>query len=270
MEEDRIIAMRYSFILLALFFLFILSFSYSQAFNLGIVADIHAGGSRDITRSEKNILYPNRYCINLEGIKKSDVDYILTLGDNTLNGKESEAKKVLNCLKGYDVLWTKGNHDKEVAWQLFGTPNYYSRQIENWKIIVLDSSKIDPSGSGGFLDEQLEWLEKELSENDSNDIENIFIATHHNIFEKTDLFPNTSNAKIIFPQFFKPIQLELPDPVYEKFIEIIESNGKVRYVYSGHVHLKNGCLKSGNIEYCSVPSASVMNYEGYFKELSLE
>lgn len=262
--------MKYVAILSALFFLFVSSFSYSQAFNLGIVADIHAGGSKDIIRSEKNTLYPNRYCINLEWIKKSDVDYILALGDNTLNGKESEAKKVLNCLKGYDVLWTKGNHDKEVAWQLFETPNYYSRRIENWKIIVMDSSKINPSSSGGFFDEQLDWLKKELSENDSEDIENVFIATHHNIFEKTDLFPNTANVKIIFPQFFKPIQVELPDPAYKKFIEIIGSSGKVRYVYSGHVHLKNDCLKSGNIEYCSVPSASIKDQEGYFLKLSLE
>ena len=262
--------MKYVAISSALFFLFVSRFSYSQAFSFGIVADIHAGGSKDIIRSEKNVLYPNRYCINLEWIKKSDVDYILALGDNTLNGKKSEAKKVLNCLKGYDVLWVKGNHDKEVAWQLFETPNYYSRKIENWKIIVLDSSKVNPSSSGGFLDEQLDWLQKELNENDSDDVENIFIATHHNIFEKTNLFPSATYAKIIFPQFFKPIQIELPDPIYKKFIEIIESSGKVRYVYSGHVHLKNGCLKSGNIEYCSVPSVSLKDQEGYFLKLSLE
>ncbi len=262
--------MKYLVILSALFFLFISSFSYSQAFSLGIVADIHAGGSKDIIRSEKNVLYPNRYCINLEGIKKSDVDYILTLGDNTQNGKESEAKRVLNCMRGYDVLWTKGNHDKEVAWQLFKTPNYYSKQIENWKIIVMDSSKVNPNSSGGFLDEQLDWLKKELSENDSEDIENIFIATHHNIFEKTDLFPNITYPEIIFPQFLKPIQVELPDPIYKKFIEIIESNDKVRYVYSGHVHLKNSCLQAGGIEYCSVPSISTKDQEGYFLNLSLE
>lgn len=262
--------MKYIAIFLASFFLFVLGFSYSQAFSLGIVTDIHAGGSRDIKRSEKNILYPSRYCTNMDRLKKSGVDYILTLGDNTLNGKKSEAEKILNCLKDYDVLWTKGNHDKEIAWQLFKTPNYYSRQIENWKIIVLDSSKIDPSGSGGFFDEQLEWLKKELSENDSDDIENIFIAVHHNVFENSLLFPGIAYSEIAFPHLFKPIKLELPDPAYGKFIEIIESNSKIRYVYSGHVHLRDVCIQSGDIEYCSIPSASVLNYEGYFKKLLLE
>ncbi|HPN54439.1 MAG TPA: metallophosphoesterase [Candidatus Moranbacteria bacterium] len=262
--------MRYVLILLISLFIFVLEFSYSQAFSLGIITDIHAGGSKDVERSEKNIMYPSRYCINLERIKKSGVDYILSLGDNTLNGKESEAKKALKCMKGYDVLWVKGNHDKEVAWQFFRTPNYYSKQIENWKIIVLDSSKIDPSSSGGFRDDQLEWLKKELNENDSNDIENIFIAMHHNVFEKFALFPSPGFLNILFPQFSEPIQLERINLVYKKFIEIIESNNKVRYVYSGHLHLNNRCLQMGNIEYCSVPSVSTMNYEGYFKELSLE
>jgi predicted phosphodiesterase len=246
------------------FFVFLLPL-FSEAFSLGIVTDIHAGGSKEVKRSDINILHPSRYCENLDIVKKSGVDYILTLGDNTLNGKSSEAKKVLNCLKGYKVLWTKGNHDKEEAWQYFKTPNYYSKQIGSWKIIVMDSSKIDPSKSGGFLDDQLAWLEKELAGN-----ENVLISMHHNIFTNSLLFPNITYSSVAFPDLEKPIEITAIYPVYEKFKEILEASGKVKYVYSGHVHTSNKCTEVNGINYCSVPSVSLESSEGYFVRLDLE
>lgn len=254
-------------LLLVASFIFFLNPLPLGAFSLGIVTDIHAGGSKEIVKSEENILYPSRYCSNLEEVKKSEVDYILTLGDNTLNGKPSEAKRILECMKGYNLLWTKGNHDKEVAWKYFNTPNYYSKKIDNWKIIVLDSSKIDPSGTGGFRDEQLDWLEKELNEINN---EKIFIAMHHNIFRTTLLFPNIAytNADVI--RLFPPIKIKLAYPIYEKFINIIESSGKIKYVYSGHVHMNKGCFQLKSINYCAIPSLSTGGFEGYFEKLSLE
>jgi 3',5'-cyclic AMP phosphodiesterase CpdA len=243
----------------------------SEAFSLGIVADIHAGGQKDVVESGQIVLYPSRYCDNLEGIRESGVDYILTLGDNTLNGKSSEAKKVISCMQDYDnVIWTKGNHDKEEAWKYFNSPNYYSKNIGNWKIIVLDSTKLFPTGSGGFLDGQLDWLKKELDETEKADDENIFIAMHHNIFKRYLLFPDIAPSDIAFPQFFKPVSAELTQPIYGKFKKMIEANKQVKYIYSGHLHTSNRCLRINGVEYCSVPSISTVGYEGYFAKLFLD
>jgi predicted phosphodiesterase len=253
------------YLLVVCFFVFSIPVS-SKAFTLGIVSDIHAGGSKDVARSETNVLHPNLYCQNLKMVKEAGTDYILTLGDNTLNGKSSEAKKVLSCLKGYDVLWTKGNHDKEEAWQLFKTPNYYSKQIGNWKIIVLDSSKMFASGSGGFSDEQLAWLKEELEEG-----EQVLISMHHTIFMSSLLFPNLISSEVAFPGFMvEPIKVDIIYPVYEEFKNILEASGKVKFVYSGHIHTRNKCVEINDINYCSVPSVSTVGSEGYFFELALE
>lgn len=265
-------------LLLAISFMFFSNPLPSGAFSLGIITDIHAGGAKEVVKSEKNILYPSNYCNNLKGVKESGVDYILTLGDNTLNGKPSEAKRVIECMNGYNILWAKGNHDKEVAWKYFNTPNYYSKKIDNWKIIVLDSSKLFPADSGGFLDEQLTWLENELNESNN---EKIFIAMHHKVFNPDDfiinkfvVLSNPSYANVVFHKFFQPVIIKqycpVFFPIYEKFINMIESNGKVKYVYSGHVHKDNGCFQINGVNYCAVPSLSTGDYEGYFEKLFLE
>lgn len=237
----------------------------TQAISLGIVSDIHAGGTKLISEGRKNWFYPNHYCTNLERVKKSGADYILALGDNTLNGRESEATRIIVCLKGYKVFWTKGNHDKEVAWKYFDTPNYYSKKIGNWKLIVLDSSKKYPGGSGGFYPEQLSWLEKELLEG-----ENIIVAMHHHIFQHKELIPNFSLTDTILstPKFFSETTELYPE--YQTFKALLEASGKVRHVYSGHVHGRKGCQLISGINYCQVPALSLKNGEGYFSILSLE
>jgi 3',5'-cyclic AMP phosphodiesterase CpdA len=252
-----------SILLLCLFFT-----PYAEAFSVGIVADIHAGNKEIISKNRERGYFPAHYCQNLEGIKKSGVDYILTLGDNTLNGTKTEAFKILNCLEGHDVIWTKGNHDKEVAWQYFNTPNYYSKDFGKWKIIVLDSSKMDPGGSGGFYQEQLFWLKDQLYNS-----ENVLIAMHHNMFRYRPLFRNPPGLENIFSvgknPYWNPEIMEVY-PQYRIFKNILEESGKVRYVYSGHVHGRNGCNKINGIEYCSVPALSLKDSEGYFAVLQLE
>lgn len=234
-----------------------------QAFSLGIVSDIHAGSKSVVSERRKNWYYPSRYCDNLEGVKKSGADYILTLGDNTLNGRESEAKKIIDCLKGYAVIWTKGNHDKEAAWKHFNAPNYYSKEVGDWKIIVLDSSKKFPGGSGGFRSEQLLWLEKELLCSDK-----VLIAMHHNIFQYELIFPKLDDT--IFSKYLRPPEIATAYSEYDLFKHMLETSGKVRYVYSGHLHGRRGCKKIDGITYCSVSALSLKNAEGYFSVLSLE
>jgi len=236
------------------------------AVSFGIVSDIHAGNKELVSNREESWYYPAHYCENLDGVKKSGVDYILTLGDNTLNGKESEAEKIIRCLNGYNVIWTKGNHDKEVAWKYFNTPNYYSMSFGKWKLIVLDSSKKDPGGAGGFYGEQLLWLEKELACSD-----NVVIAMHHNIFQYKPLFPNLSEIKTIFPSYpYSPIEILKTYPQHEAFKDMLDLSGKVRYVYFGHVHGRSSCYKVGEINYCSIPALSLKGNEGYFSVLNLE
>lgn len=237
----------------------------TQAISLGIVSDIHAGSTKLVSEGRKNWFYPNHYCANLEGVKKSGADYILALGDNTLNGRESEATGVIDCLKGYRVFWVKGNHDKEVAWKYFNTPNYYSKMIGNWKLIVLDSSKKYPGGSGGLFPEQLIWLEKELF-----DGENIIIAMHHHIFQHKELIPDFSLSSTILVGTRQFSETTLLYPEYQTLKSLLETSGKVKYVYSGHVHSRKGCKLINGISYCQIPALSLKNGEGYFSKLTLE
>lgn len=237
-----------------------------RATSLGIVSDIHAGNIEMRELSDVNTFYPIRYCQNMENVKKSEVDYILTLGDNTLNGRSSEAEKILGCMQGYDnVLWTKGNHDKEEAWQYFNTPNYYSKDLGKWKIIVLDSSKLFPAGTGGFLPEQLLWLEQELLSGN----ECVLIAMHHPIFHFERIFSKIP-ASNIYTRFRTDLEIATVYPAYGVFEHMLEASGKVKYVFSGHVHTRQGCKNIDGINYCAIPALSLNGKEGYYFKLTLQ
>jgi 3',5'-cyclic AMP phosphodiesterase CpdA len=90
-------------------------------------------------------------------------DFALLTGDIATRGLEQEfqATREILLASRVPVLCTPGNHDHRSppSFTHFLAPMYYSRSIDAWRIICLDSGATEGNGLYG---EQLKWLGDEL------------------------------------------------------------------------------------------------------------
>ncbi|HBI33674.1 MAG TPA: hypothetical protein DEA43_03585 [Candidatus Moranbacteria bacterium] len=225
-------------------------------YKIGLVTDIHAGNEK--TRFNIDGVdygfpreYKKLFLKTLLEMKKEKVDFVLAIGDNTNNGKNQYADtlvKIANENK-VEVIWVKGNHDREKTnvMRNFGLKGkyYYFVDKGSWRIIVLDSSEIDPTNTGGISSEQTLWLKETLKTE-----KDIIIAMHHPIYSESDL--------------------EKRHPVYDEFQKIIEEAGNVKYVFSGHYHTVDFSKTVNGIEYQIIKSLTLEKDVPNFKIINIQ
>ncbi len=242
-------------ILVSVSFSFFLFMQYKERIPLIILADIHAGSQEERIDSldPNNIIYPINFEKNLNSVlsKADPEETIIALGDNLNQKSEKYAMELKNIMLGREVIWVKGNHDKEeIFTNLFNKNTYYSIEKDKWKIIVIDNgtyNKGSENGSnnrGKISNDQINWLREQLKTN-----KKILIAMHVPIFDEKN--PNVIRED-------------------QKFLhEIFRESKRVKYVLAGHFHSVYLEKKINGIKYIVVPALSKKDQEGFFIRLKI-
>lgn len=203
---------------------------------------------------------------------KDKVDFIVNGGDAIMNAvalSKSKVKSqwsafhsVLNNNNSLPIHHCIGNHDL-FGWAIPGTnkedgklwaceeyklnQKYYSIKKDNWKMIVLDSIHMRntiPGYFGKLDDEQLNWLQNELSNTDKNDY--VFVVSHIPIISICSMFDNSKHDK---NNWFVPDNTLHADANILK--DLFHKNGKVKACLSGHIHLIDHVNYLGTDYYCN-------------------
>jgi len=214
---------------------------------IGWISDIHAGSEKKIQRTETNIVYPRKGTKNfkfyLKKMKRIGVNTVIVTGDITDKGKRKYAGKLLSHSQKYGirVLWVKGNHDSDRIMSTLGSSNYYTVEMEEWKIIVLDTypDNTPTCKSIGCPDPgQFEWLRSQL-ETDKK----VLVAMHHPPYDSDG---NALSA-------------------YSEFEDIIKD--KVDLVLSGHLHHEMSLTMNG-IEHRTADNFSGASESQYYLDVN--
>lgn len=185
-----------------------------QTFAFGWITDTHIGSEKS-RKTETDTVYPKKALKYLKSYFKSHKgSSVLITGDISHKGRKQDYAKLRKLANKYNInlILVRGNHDLKGMGE-----TYYSTIVDGYKIIVLDSNYIQPSGSGGLSSDEMVFLKNELQ----TDLP-VVVAMHHSVFH--------------------PLTGELM-PEYREFSETAKG---VRYVLSGHIHknLSRGIFQS--------------------------
>ena len=180
--------------------IFISPFSAS-AFQVAVVSDIHMGALGCTTYK----CGPRAQSALQKVLDDTGDMPVISVGDNMDHGNKADKAKLLNMTQGRNVLWTNGNHDKKVY---VSGKEYFSYDINNWRIIVTHSTEINHSKK------QYNWLVQQLKTD-----KKVMIVSHFPIFRRFD-------GRFIGN--------------YKKVEKLYNQNrDKIKYVLSGHWHEDN-------------------------------
>jgi predicted MPP superfamily phosphohydrolase len=219
---------------------------------IGFVTDIHAG-LEPTKKKGSGIIAPADFEKNLTTALKSmkDEDYVIALGDNIDQRGDCQkyADKLKEITKGYDMLWVKGNHDKDACFPFLSSELQYYIDKNGWRIIVVNNSYWYPKDQRnkgkdniGFIEQpQIDWLKNAL-----NTDKKVLIAMH------IPMFNDNGDGKSFTLR-----------KDYVDFKKMLEEHGNVKYVFSGHYHNDNWHMEENGINYYILPSVSQQGYEGY-------
>ncbi|HRZ95746.1 MAG TPA: metallophosphoesterase [Candidatus Moranbacteria bacterium] len=211
-----------------------------KSLNVAIVTDIHVGPEKK-GHSESAVVYPKEYRNNLKPLMDSRPDLIITLGDNVNDDNKCHpyADNLIKLLSRFNVLWAKGNHDKE-CFKTFSDVDYYYHDYDKagWRIVMLDHD-IDID-----LDE-LNWLKNSLKTDNK-----VLIVTH------IPFFSPSRDENALLPQ-------------YTEAEKVISGAGNVKYVFMGHLHSRLWDKVYNGVHYYILPSVSGSEYPQYFMKLTL-
>jgi 3',5'-cyclic AMP phosphodiesterase CpdA len=218
--------------------------SAKKEITVGIVTDIHAGpdenGHKEVG-NENAIVHPVAYKNSLKPLLDSKPDLIITLGDNVNDNDKCHpyADNLKLLFSKFNVLWGRGNHDKD-CFPFFSSQNYYYQDYDNtgWRIIMLDDD-IDVDAN------EISWLKETLKTD-----KKVLIATH------VPFFSPSRDENTLLPQ-------------YTDAEKVISESGNVRYVLSGHLHSRLWDKVYNGVHYYILPSVSGDAYPKYFMKLTL-
>jgi predicted phosphodiesterase len=183
--------------------------------SVGLIADIHAGKEKVRINSNGSKVYPKKgeatFKKALKIMKKKGVEFVLVLGDNTNSNSVKYANKIKKVARSskMTVLFAKGNHERKV-FKYISKEDYYVREINGKKIMVLDTNYKDFNSLGDISPTQKEWIYENIEGVD-------IISMHH---------PISEDCKV--------------SSRYQWLDDLIKSNG-VQKVYSGHLHYDYQC-----------------------------
>lgn len=201
-----------------LIFFFAPLFSHAQ--KIGWITDIHAGSVKKKKKSATNVFFPRSYkhylAKALSEMKDEGIGTVVISGDITDHSSETKyARRVKNLVKekGMEMIWARGNHDREktVKDYMKQRDTYYYLDREGWRIVVLDNSQRLAIKEGGMKSVQQEWLKNLLDETDDP----VLVVMHFP-------FQNRKDGSIY--------------KVYREAEEWFSEGGKVRLALAGHWH----------------------------------
>lgn len=225
--------------------------SFSRTVKFAQISDIHYSTVREdngykLLAKTKPLLEDAVYQIN----KENHIDFVMVTGDAIDKPNKTSLYGVSDILNTLDAPWyfVLGNHDtttdgyltKENILKELKIKNpkntfdstYYTFKKNDYRIIVLDGAKNKGISSNGIIpQEQLEWLDKILSES-KKDVVLIFMhfpivtpfdSPHHEIL-------NEKEVKAVINKYKMPIA-----------------------IFSGHYHMTK-ITKRGNVLHVSTPS----------------
>ncbi len=207
---------------------------------------------------------------------KPGVDFIINGGDIIMDALDADKQKaqiqwdlmntILKKENSLPLYHTMGNHDiwgwfikenKPEADKLYGKQwavevlgmkhRYYSFIKENWKLIVLDSTQLNPAG--GYIarldNDQLEWVKQELASTPKE--MHICFVSHIPIlsicsglfFDKTE-----TNGDLM-------IKRNLMHTDFISLKKLFQQYPKIRTAISGHIHLQDELKYLGIDYYCN-------------------
>lgn len=211
---------------------------------VGIVTDIHVGpdaNSKKELSNEGAIVHPAEYKNSLKPLLDWKPNLVITLGDNVNDNDKCQpyADNLKLLFSKFNVLWAKGNHDKD-CFPAFNSQSYYYQDYNNagWRIIMLDDD-IDIDSN------ELNWLRDALKTD-----KKVLIATH------VPFFSPSRDENALLPQ-------------YTEAEKVISGSGNVKYVLMGHLHSRLWDKEYNGVHYYILPSVSGDAYPKYFMELIL-
>jgi predicted MPP superfamily phosphohydrolase len=212
-----------------------------KTLNVALITDIHVGPEKK-GHSESAVVHPNEYKNNLKPLMDSKPDLIITLGDNVNDNNKCHpyADNLIKLLSRFNVLWGKGNHDKD-CFPTFSSQNYYYHDYDNagWRIVMLDHD-IDIDNN------ELEWLRNNALKTNNK----VLIVTH------VPFFSPSRDENTLLPQ-------------YAEAEKAISSAGNVKYVFMGHLHSRLWDKVYNGVHYYILPSVAGDEYPRYFMKLEL-
>lgn len=222
-----------------------------------LITDIHYGVNTNYP-NVGGVNYINSFGEQLKNfsprllLEMEQCDLVINLGD--LIHDENSEKDIEIYKSALALLKTKvpmkhvsGNHDvfnlsRETWAELVGEKmSYYSFDVGGYHHVVLDGNRTFRKGPLYIGEEQLKWLECDLSNTSLNTI----VYCH---------FP-MDNQSMDNNYYFKegPERASLGNKFFVR--KILEKSGKVIAVFSGHTHFYNEQVIN-NINYWTVPSFS--------------
>lgn len=175
--------------------------------------------------------------LELVASERGNDDVLLATGDlsncGSLNSYQRFAEMSAHVAE--HALWLPGNHDlPEVMAQARG-PLQRSLRLNNWQILMLDSSVRGEVG-GCFSEQELAFLERSLDESDA---EHILVCLHHH--------PIKSGCEWLDEQQVSNA---------EAFFAVLDQSSLVRGVLWGHIHQQMDEERNG-VKLMSTPSSCI-------------
>lgn len=172
-----------------------------------------------------------------DDIKQNHANLIILTGDISQDYSTASYKIAADLLQQFTcpIAITMGNHDHQTFFtEVFGQPSQVISNINNWKILVLNSNR-SQHVDGQLSDNELDFLQKSLAASGKLPV---LIFLHHHVLPVGSYWLDKiglSNDK--------------------QFLEIIDQYQNIKAVICGHVHQEMLVIRK-NVPFYSTPSTS--------------
>lgn len=208
------------------------------------ITDTHLCGSPAGTLLEMNTEESLATVIELIKQKHSNIDLLLATGDIAQDASAEAYNKFFQAASRLDtpLRWVPGNHDDAAIMERVAEGRDAGSklvQINNWLIVLLDSSLVDHT-YGALSPSELEFLQATLSQaEDDSSIDHCLICLHHNPIPG-------------IPAWMSELGLQNS----QEFFETLAQSSKSRCVIYGHIHHELDFVHQGIRCFCS-PSTCI-------------
>ncbi len=187
------------------------------------ITDAHLFADKGVIFDGLNTFETLKDVIQLIRKQQSEIDCLLCTGDLTQDSSMEAYRHFLEAVSVFDApqLWIPGNHDTRSQMQQILPPGTEflkrSIQLENWRVIMLDSS-VEGEVYGRLAPKELDDLEMELADCERNS-HYALVCLHHNCLPVSAAWLQQHSLKNS-----------------DEFFAILDRYSLVRGVLYGHIH----------------------------------
>lgn len=203
--------------------------------------------------------------MGMHGASENSIEKQWDIYKSILKSENSIA--ILNCIGNHDIFRKSNNPidfltgKKTTLDHLSLNKSYYSYDVLNWRILILDSIQpcLDGKGYQGKVDEkQFNWLKEELKEVSKD--KNVMIVSH---------IPILSACVFLDGKNFKNGEWHVPETWMhgdaEELVELFAKHPNVKLAISGHIHLTDR-IEYNQVSYCCNGAVSGNWWMGSYKQ----